>query len=72
MHATLKAGQITAAEFAALGLEYISYFKPVILDDGRTACAIHAADGQEITTVEDRDIAFATVQQNDLEPVSVH
>ena len=72
MHATLKVGQITAAEFAALGLEYIAYVKPVVLDDGRTAHAIHAADGQEILTVEDRDIAFATVRQNDLEPLSVH
>ena len=72
MRASLKAEQITAAEFANLGLERIAYIKPVILDDGRVACAIHAADGQEITTVEDRDIAFATVIQNDLEPLSVH
>ena len=72
MHAILKAGQITASEFANLGLEHIAYVKPVILDDGRAACAIHAADGQELTTVEDRDIAFATVLQNDLEPLSVH
>lgn len=72
MQATLKAGQISAAEFATLGLEHIAYVKPVVLDDGRAAYAIHAADGQEFTTVEDRDIAFATVLQNDLEPVSVH
>jgi hypothetical protein len=72
MQTTLKAGQISAAEFAILGLEHIAYVKPVTLDDGRVAYAIHAADGQEFTTVEDRDIAFATVLQNDLEPVSVH
>lgn len=72
MHATLKAGQITAAEFATLGLEHIAYVKPVILDDGRAAYAIHAADGQEITAVEDRELAFATVQRNDLEALSVH
>ncbi len=72
MHAGTKTGRISVAEFAALGLEYIAYVKPVVLDDGRAACAIHAADGQEITTVEDRDIAFATVIRNDLEPLSVH
>jgi hypothetical protein len=72
MHAGAKAGRISVADFAALGLEYIAYVKPVVLDDGRAACAIHAADGQEITTVGDRDIAFATIQQNDLEPLSVH
>lgn len=72
MQTSLKSGHITAAEFATLGLEHIAYVKPVILDDGRAVCAIHAADGQEITTVEDRDIAFATVIQNDLEPLSVH
>lgn len=72
MHATHKVGPITAAEFAALGLQYVAYVKTVVLDNGRTACAIHAADGQEITTVEDRDLAFATIQQNDLEPLSVH
>ncbi|MHA1538533.1 MAG: DUF1150 family protein [Alphaproteobacteria bacterium] len=72
MHTTHKADQITEAEFATLGLEHIAYVKPVVLDDGRVAFAICSADGQEITRVEDRDIAFATIQQNDLEPLSVH
>ena len=72
MHELNNARQISASEFALLGLEQIAYIKPAFFDDGRAAFAIHAADGREVALVEGRDLAFATVQQNDLEPVNVH
>lgn len=62
---------IEAKDFAALGLESIAFVKRVEIE-GETAYAVHAADGTAITVIEDREIAFATVRQNDLEPVSVH
>ena len=62
---------IEAKDFAALGLESIAFIKRVEIE-GETAYAVHAADGTAITVIEDREIAFATVRQNDLEPVSVH
>jgi hypothetical protein len=40
--------------------------------DGTSGYAVHAADGTQIALLPDRDVAFATVRQHDLEPVSVH
>ena len=34
--------------------------------------AIHTADGNEVAVVDGRELAFATISQNELEPVSVH
>lgn len=58
-------------DLAALGLQEVAYVKPVRVE-GNTAYAVHAADGTEIAVMADRDIAFATIRQNDLRPVSVH
>ena len=62
---------ITLDQLAALGVSDIAYVKPVVAE-GRTAYAIHAADGRPVAIMGDRDVAFAAVRQNDLEPVSVH
>jgi hypothetical protein len=59
-------------EFAALGIQNVAYIKPKAQDNGRVRYAIHTADGAEITVVAGRDIAFATVRQNEMEPLSVH
>ena len=66
-----KLRQITPTEFALLGMQDIAYFKRVTVND-QPAFAIHAADGTQIAVLADRDIAFATVRQHDLEPVNVH
>jgi hypothetical protein len=72
MHEHHALRHITADALAHLGIEQVAYVKPVTLEDGGTAFAIHAADGQEMAMLADREVAFATVRQNDLEPVSVH
>jgi len=58
-------------EFAALGLENLAYVKPKAAD-GRQLFTIHTADGSEVAVVEGRELAFATIAQNELEPLSVH
>jgi hypothetical protein len=62
---------ITLDQLVTLGVSDIAYVKPVVAE-GRTAYAIHTADGRPVAVMEDRDVAFAAVRQNDLEPVSVH
>lgn len=62
---------LKADDVAALFVNDIAYVKPVD-HNGETAFAIHAADGTQLAIVESRDLAFATVMQNDLQPVSVH
>ena len=66
-----KLRHISPQEFAALGMPGIAYVKRVILNDA-VAFAIHAADGTQLALLPDRDTAFATVRQNEIEPLSVH
>lgn len=48
-----------------------AYVKAVTVD-GVHAWAIHAADGTELAVMPSREVAFAAVIQNGLEPFSVH
>jgi hypothetical protein len=63
--------QLSANELAAFGVQHLAYIKHVVIDDV-PGYAVHAADGTQIAVLPDRDVAFATVRQHDLEPVSVH
>jgi hypothetical protein len=63
--------QMSARELAHFGMQDIAYIKRVEVD-GSAAYAVHAADGTQIAVLADRLIAFATVRQHDLEPLSVH
>ena len=62
---------MSAHELAMLGVQDLAYIKRVVID-GASGYAIHAADGTQIALLPDREVAFATVRQHDLEPVSVH
>jgi hypothetical protein len=62
---------MSARELALFGMQDMAYVKRVVVD-GSAGYAIHAADGTEIAVLADRDIAFATLRQHDLEPLSVH
>ncbi|HJT06362.1 MAG TPA: DUF1150 family protein [Stellaceae bacterium] len=66
-----KLRQISAQEFALLGMQDVAYIRRVVVND-EAGFAIHAADGTEVAVLPSRDLAFATVRQHDLEPVSVH
>jgi hypothetical protein len=71
MDRTERIKQMSANELALLGAQDLAYIKRVVVD-GTFGYAVHAADGTEIAVLPDRDLAFATVRQHDLEPVSVH
>lgn len=62
---------MSVADFAHFGAEHVAYVKPVVVN-GVALFAIYAADGQELALVEGRDLADATVRQNDMLPLSVH
>lgn len=63
--------QLSTHELSLLGMEDVAYIKHVVVD-GASGYAVHAADGTQIALLPDREVAFATVRQHDLEPVSVH
>ena len=63
--------QLSARELGLLGMEDLAYVKPV-LQDGIEAFAVCAADGTQMAVIPNRELAFAVVRQNDMEPLSVH
>lgn len=58
-------------DLADLGLQSVAYVKPVVVR-GIPAYSIHAADGTEIAVLGDREVAFATIREHDMEAVCVH
>jgi hypothetical protein len=71
MQTTEQMRHITTNDLAMLGMQDIAYVKPVIVD-GNAGYAVHAADGTQMALIANRDLAFAVVRQNEMEPVSVH
>ena len=63
--------KLNSGDLGSLGIENIAYVKTVTVD-GEKLHAIHAADGTPLTVVSDRKLAFATVSQHDMQPMSVH
>ncbi|MBX3445871.1 MAG: DUF1150 domain-containing protein [Parvibaculaceae bacterium] len=77
--------QLTAETFATIGMPNIVYVREVSASEIETELgselgipadtrlfAVHAANGQRMAVLDDRDAAFAGARQYDLEPVSVH
>ena len=62
---------MSARELALFGMQDLAYIKQVLVND-MAGFAVHAADGTQIAVLPDREVAFATVRQHDLEPLSVH
>ncbi len=46
--------------------------KGLTIDPGATLFAVHAADGERLAVMLDRETAFAAAVAHELEPVSVH
>lgn len=63
--------QMSARELALFGMQDIAYVKRAVAND-TPGYTIHAADGTQIAAFADREVAFATLRQHDLEPLSVH
>lgn len=74
-------------EFQALGSPALVYVREVagreiIAEIGDAApseiepdavlYAVHAADGERLAVVDDRELAFTVARQRELQPVSVH
>lgn len=68
---TVERVQMTAQELAVLGVQNVAYVRPVD-HEGEPAFGIFSADGTQMAIAANRDLAFAVIRQNDLEPASVH
>lgn len=58
-------------DLAMLGVQDVAFVKSVRMDD-ETVYTIHAADGTQMGLSPNRDIAYAAIRQQGMEPVSVH
>lgn len=63
--------QISAADWAAFGVQQIAYIRPVLVN-GVRAMSIHAADGTPIGAAPDARLAAAAILQHDMEPALLH
>jgi hypothetical protein len=68
---TTQTGVMSAQDFLALGVKDIAYLRPIEAPEG-TLFAICTADGNQVATMAEREVALATIRQNGLEPVSLH
>ena len=62
---------MTDRDLAGLGLQCVAYVKRIRIE-GENAYSIHAADGTEIAIMCNREVAFATIREHDMEAVSAH
>ncbi len=58
-------------DFHGFGLDDYAYVRSQLID-GKASYSVHAADGTQLTILDGRDTALATIIQNDLLPLSVH
>ena len=71
--------------FANIGVPNIVYIREILAGElgeelgaeinvpaDKKLYAVHAANGQRMAVVDDREVAFAGARQYDLEPVSTH
>ena len=71
MNTTERLEQISNQDFLALGVNDVAYIKPVEMG-GQAVFAVHAADGQQIAGMANRDLAEAAIRRNEMEPLSIH
>jgi len=62
---------VTPEQLFHLGLQDLAYVKSVAVH-GEPGFAVFSAEGIEIATFTNREVAFAACRQYDLEPVSLH
>ncbi|MGH7123435.1 MAG: DUF1150 family protein [Stellaceae bacterium] len=71
MYTIERLKSISPREFALLGMDDMAYVKRVVVKD-EAKFAICGADGSQLAVAPSEELAYATIRQNDLEPVSVH
>ena len=63
---------MSLTDFEMLGMDHVAYVKKITGGES-PRFGVYAANGAEIALMEaDREVTFAAVRQNDMEPVSVH
>ena len=62
---------LSPQDLLSLGVSQVAYIKPLD-QDGHIYHAIHEANGAQVAVVASYEAALAIIQQNDMEPVTLH
>ena len=62
---------LSPQDFLLLGINDLAYVKKDRAED-KDIYLVFSADGTQIAALADREVAFAAIRQNGLEPLSVH
>lgn len=72
MHRTTpKELTFTPEDLFLFGMNDLAYVKPVLVS-GHSCYGVFAADGTPLLVTKERDVAFAAIRENDMQPASVH
>ncbi len=71
MNEQISVRELSPQDFLLLGVNDLAYVKTA-KHEGKEVYLVFSADGTQIATMADRDIAMAAVRQNGMEPLSVH
>ena len=71
MNEQIAVRDLSPQDFLLLGINDLAYVKKGLVDD-KEAYLVFSADGTQIAAMGGREIAFAAVRQNGMEPLSVH
>ena len=63
---------ISAQDFLGFGLLEMAYVKTDKDESGKKRFTVYRADGHSLVSLNEYDLAVATILHNDLEPVSLH
>lgn len=64
---------LSSRDFLKIGMDEIAYVRPVVLSGAqKSAYAVYAADGTQMSVLDSMDMAMATLRHNDLLPVTLH
>jgi len=61
---------LSPQDFLNVGMHQIAYIKPHE-EEGGIYYSVHAADGTELSVVDTYASAFASVQSNDMQPITL-
>lgn len=59
-------------DLQVFGLNDLAYVRPAVTSDGEIVYMVHAANGQVMGSMQNRESAFAAVLQQGLTALSVH
>jgi hypothetical protein len=64
---------LSSRDFLRIGMDEIAYVRTIpVPGEAKTAVAIYAADGTQLSVLDSMDMAMATLRHNDLVPVKLH